>query len=171
MPFVIGIAGDGNERGRRRRVIQGVKTKALKVIPDQRGRLMEILRSDDEVFVKFGQIYLTTAYPGIVKGWHYHEVQVDNFVCVSGMMLLVLYDARKDSPTYQEISEFFMGLHNPTLVQIPPYVYHGFKALGTQESIIINIPSEVYRYKDPDEFRVPPNSKEIPYDWWKKIDG
>lgn len=152
-------------------MIKGVRTKALKVLPDKRGRLMEILRSDDEIFSKFGQVYLTVAYPGVVKGWHYHKIQVDNFVCVSGMMQLVLYDARKDSSTFKEINEFFMGLHNPVLVQVPPYVTHGFKALGTQEGMMLNIPSEVYRYKEPDEFRLPPDSKEIPYDWWKKVDG
>ena len=151
-------------------MIEGVKTKGLKVIPDERGRLMEILRCDDEIFVKFGQAYLTVAYPGVVKGWHYHKVQFDNFVCVSGMMQLVLYDARKDSPTFKEINEFFMGIHNPILVQIPPYVYHGFKALGVEEGLMINIPSEVYHYKEPDEFRLPPHTKEIPYDWGK-VDG
>ena len=152
-------------------MIEGVKTKVLKVIPDERGRLMEILRNDDEVFTKFGQVYLTVGYPGIVKGWHYHKVQVDNFVCLSGMIQLVLYDARKDSKTFKEINEFFMGLSNPILVQIPPYVYHGFRAVGSQEGLLLNIPSEVYRYKDPDEFRVAPDSKEVPYDWWRRLDG
>jgi len=151
-------------------VIEGVKTKTLKVIPDQRGRLMEILRNDDEIFVKFGQVYLTTAYPGIVKGWHYHKIQVDNFICLSGTIQLVLYDARKDSPTYKEVNEFFMGLPNPILVQIPPYVYHGFRALGAQEGLMLNVPSEVYRYDTPDEFRIPFDSKEVPYNWGK-IDG
>ena len=151
-------------------MIEGVKTKVLKVIPDERGRLMEILRSDEDLFSKFGQVYLTVGYHGVIKGWHYHKVQVDNFACVGGMMQLVLYDARKDSPTFKEVNEFFMGQHNPVLVQIPPYVYHGFRALGTQEGLMINVSSEVYRYKEPDEFRVPPHSKEIPYDWGK-IDG
>ena len=151
-------------------MIKGVKVKQLKVIPDQRGRLMEILRSDDEIFRKFGQVYMTTAYPGVVKGWHYHKVQYDHFTCVGGMMQLVLYDARRNSSTYKEINEFFVGIHNPLLVQIPPLVYHGFKAVGKKEAIIINIPTEVYRYQKADEFRVPPHSKKIPYDW-SSIDG
>lgn len=146
-------------------MINGVKIKKLKVIPDERGRLMEMLRSDDEVFIKFGQIYMTTAYPGVVKGWHYHKKQTDNFVVVHGMMKVVLYDARKDSPTFGEINEFFMGVHNPILLQIPPYVYHGFKTISETEAICINTPTEMYVYKEPDEFRVTPRSKEIPYDW------
>jgi len=151
-------------------MIQGVKVKELKVIPDQRGRLMEILRNDDEIFRKFGQIYMTTAYPGVVKGWHYHKVQYDNFTCVSGMMQLVLYDARRKSRTYKEINEFFVGPHNPLVVQIPPFVYHGFKGVGNQEAVVINIPTERYHYKKPDEYRVPPHSKRVPYNW-SKVDG
>ncbi|MFC1493553.1 WxcM-like domain-containing protein, partial [candidate division KSB1 bacterium] len=76
-------------------MIEGVRVKDLKVIPDERGRIMETLRSDDEIFIKFGQAYITTAYPGVVKGWHYHKKQIDNFTCIHGMMKLVLYDDRE----------------------------------------------------------------------------
>ncbi len=150
------------------KVIQGVKIKKLKVIPDERGRLMEMLRADDELFVKFGQVYLTAAYPGVVKGWHYHKKQYDNFVCVRGMMKVVLYDSREDSPTKGEVNEFFLGEQNPILVQIPPYVFHGFKCVSAYEAIIINTPSEPYHYDDPDEFRVPAHDPSIPYDWGRK---
>ena len=146
-------------------MIDGVKTKRLKVIPDERGRLMEVLRADDEMFRKFGQVYMTTAHPGVVKGWHYHKKQWDHFVCVKGMMKVVLYDSRDDSPTKGEVNEFFLGEHNPILLQIPPYVYHGFKCVADQESIIINIPTEVYHYDDPDEFRASAHDPDIPYDW------
>ena len=151
------------------KLIAGVRLKQLKVIPDERGRLMEILRSDDDLFLKFGQIYMTTAYPGVVKGWHYHQKQIDNFAVVRGMMKLVLYDRRDDSPTRGQINEFFLGLHNPQLVQIPNLVLHGFKGIGTEEAIVINCPTEVYRYNEPDEFRIDPFSKEIPYDWALKM--
>ena len=149
-------------------MIAGVKTKKLKVIPDERGRLMEMLRSDDELFMKFGQTYMTTAYPGVVKAWHYHKKQVDNFVVVRGMMKIVLYDSRKESPTFGEINEFFLGDHNPMLLQIPAYVYHGFKCISDEEAVVINTPTEVYNYKDPDEYRLPAHGTEIPYDWSRK---
>lgn len=149
-------------------MIHGVRTKKLKVIPDERGRLMEMLRSDDEVFIKFGQVYMTTAYPGAVKAWHYHKKQTDNFVVVKGMMKVVLYDGRKDSATYKEVDEFFMGEFNPILLQIPPYVFHGFKCISENEAIVINCPTEMYSYEDPDEYRVDPHGGEIPYDWSRK---
>ena len=150
------------------KLIEGVKIKKLKVIPDERGRLMEILRCDDEVYQKFGQVYMTSVLPGVVKGWHYHKKQVDHFCCVSGMIKVVLYDSRKDSPTSGEVNEFFIGIHNPLLIKVPPFVFHGFKGVGTEEALVINIPTEPYNYKKPDEFRVKPNTKDIPYDWSRK---
>lgn len=149
-------------------MIDGVKVKKLRVIPDERGRLMEILRADDEVFQKFGQVYMTTAYPGVVKGWHYHKKQYDNMAVVKGMMKIVLYDARPDSPTHGEVNEFFVGEHNPLLIHIPPYVYHGFKCISSEESIVINTPTEPYDYSQPDEYRVPPHDESIPYTWERK---
>ena len=147
------------------KIINGVKVKQLKVVSDERGRVMEMLRNDDELFVKFGQVYYTTAYPGIVKGWHYHEKQIDNFVVVKGMMKVVLYDRREDSPTKGEINEFFMGDHNPILLQIPIGVLHGFKCISENEAMVINITTEPYNRENPDEYRVDPKSNNIPYDW------
>jgi len=129
---------------------------------------MEMLRSDEAMFIRFGQVYLTTAYPGVVKGWHYHKKQIDHFVVVHGMMKIVLYDARQNSPTYGEVNEFFMGDHNQMLLQIPSYVYHGFKCVSEHEAIVVNCTTEVYSYNDPDEYRVDPHSNEIPYDWSRK---
>jgi len=146
-------------------LIEGVRFKRLTVIPDERGRLMEMLRSDDDLFIRFGQAYLTSAYPGVVKGWHYHTRQHDHFVVVRGMMKIVLYDAREGSPTHGVINEFFMGEHNPLLLQIPPYVYHGFKCISEHEALVINLPTEPYRHADPDEHRVAPHDPSIPYDW------
>lgn len=149
-------------------MIQGVKVKKLKVILDERGRLMEMLRNDDELFIKFGQVYLTTAYPGVIKAWHYHKIQTDHFVVVHGIMKIVLYDGRKDSTTFGQIDEYFAGVHNPVLIQIPPMVMHGFKCISEHEAIVINCPTELYNYESPDEYRIDPRSSEIPYNWDRK---
>lgn len=150
------------------KLIHGVRTKQLKVIPDERGRLMEILRADDDLFIQFGQAYVTAAYPGVVKAWHYHRHQIDHFMVLKGMMKVVLYDARPESPTHNTINEFFMGDHNPMLLQIPNLVYHGFKCIGETEALVLNLPTELYNYDDPDEYRVDPHDNDIPYDWSRK---
>jgi dTDP-4-dehydrorhamnose 3,5-epimerase len=150
------------------KLIDGVILKKLKVIPDERGRLMEILRSDDPFFEKFGQAYLTSAYPGVVKAWHYHRLQVDHFCVVHGMMKIVLYDNRDDSPTKGLINEFFLGDFNLQLLRIPKGVYHGFKCISDKEALVLNLPSERYIYDEPDEYRIHPHENDIPYDWSKK---
>ncbi len=128
---------------------------------------MEILRSDEPIFQKFGQVYMTTAYPGVAKAWHYHKLQDDHFTCISGVMRLALYDSREDSPTYKEINDFVVSLDNPILVKIPKLIYHGFKCVSDIEAIVINVPTMTYNYKVPDEYRLDAFDNDIPYDWNK----
>ena len=149
-------------------MIDGVKVKKLKVVPDERGRLMEILRNDDTIFLQFGQVYMTTTYPTVVKAWHLHKIQTDNVAVVRGMLKLVLYDPREGSPTKGEVNEFFIGEHNPILVQIPPEVYHGWMCISEQEAIAVNCPTEAYNPEKPDEYRLPPHENAIPYRWQRK---
>ncbi len=146
-------------------MIEGVTVRKLRVIPDERGFLMEMLRSDWEEFERFGQVYITAAYPGVVKGWHYHKLQTDHFICVHGMTKVVLYDRREDSPTYGQVNEFFMGEQNPILLKIPAGVLHGFKGISPDLALIVNVPTALYNYDDPDEYRLPAHTDEIPYDW------
>ena len=146
-------------------MIDGVVTKALKVIPDERGYLMEMLRCDDPFFQKFGQVYLSVVYPGVVKGWHYHYKQVDHFVIVKGTAKVVLYDRREDSSTYGEVNEFFIGEHNPLLIHVPRGICHGWKCISEIEAIVINTVSEPYNYDNPDEHRLPYDTETIPYTW------
>ena len=150
-------------------MIDGVKIKKLKVLPDERGRLMEILRCDEDMFSKFGQVYMTTNYPGVVKAWHFHKLQDDHVCCLSGMIKLVIHDSRDESPTKNEINEFFIGDHNPCLVKIPSHCYHGWKCISPSESLVISVPTEPYNYEQPDEYRLDPHNNDIiEYDWDRK---
>jgi len=148
--------------------IDGVIKKDLRVIPDERGRLMEVLRSDWEFFDTFGQAYVTTAYPGVVKAWHYHKDQTDHMAVIQGMMKIVLYDSRDNSPTKGLVNEFFCGVHNPIILRIPNMVYHGFKCVSDEQAIVINIPDKLYNYEKPDEYRIDPHDNDIPYSWARK---
>jgi dTDP-4-dehydrorhamnose 3,5-epimerase len=151
-----------------REPIAGVKVKPLRIIPDERGWLMEVLRADEpELFTKFGQVYVSATYPGVVKAWHFHRRQIDTFACVAGMVKLVLVDTRDDSPTRGRINEFFVGAQNPVLVQVPNLVYHGWKCISVEPSLVLNVPDEPYDYSDPDEHRLEPHGT-LPYDWARK---
>lgn len=150
-------------------MIQGVAVENLRVVPDERGRLTEILRSDSGLFSNFGQVYVTSAYPGVIKAWQMHRVQDDNVACITGMIKLVLYDGRDGSPTRGELTELFAGEHNPVLVHIPRGVFHGYKCISEKEACVVNVPTELYNYREPDEVRLDKDTDEIPYDWEIKM--
>ena len=149
-------------------MIDGVEVRPGKVLPDERGRLGEIMRADAPWFEKFGQVYFTTTYPGVVKAWHYHKKQTDHFYVVKGMIKVAFYDARKDSPTYGTVNQLYLGEHCPGLVRIPPGVQHGWMCVSQVEAYIVNIVSEMYNYEQPDEYRTDPHDNDIPYEWVRK---
>ena len=145
--------------------IEGVVIKELKPIRDDRGEVCELLRSDDELFVSFGQLYYTTVNAGVVKAWHYQSKQTDHLLTVGPRVIIVLYDRRDSSTTHGNVIEVRGGREAPVLVRIPPGVCHGFMAEGNQDAMILNVPTELYDYDDPDEFRIDPFDSGIPFDW------
>ena len=144
-------------------MIEGVLIKPLRQIPDERGKIMHMLRADDPHFEKFGEIYFSIVYPEVIKGWHLHTKMTLNYAVVSGMIKLVLYDAREESPTKGELQELYIGEDNYALVRIPSGIYNGFKGIGVEPAIVANC-SDIPH--DPEEIqRMDPFSKDIPYDW------
>ncbi len=144
-------------------MIDGVLIAPLKQIPDERGKIMLMLKATDPHFEKFGQVYFSFVYPNVIKGWHLHKKMVLNYAVISGMIKLVLYDQRKESPTKGELMELFVGEDNYVLIQIPPGVVNGFKGIGVKPSIVVNCPTMDY---EPDEIiRIDPFENDIPYDW------
>ncbi len=144
-------------------MIQGVFIHPLKQIPDERGKIMHMLRVDDEYFEKFGEIYFSVVYPGVIKGWHIHTEMTLNYAVVHGTIKLVLYDDRMESSTRGELMEIFLGEANYSLVKIPPNIWNGFKGIGTIPAIVANCSTISHR---PDEIqRMDPFENHIPYNW------
>ena len=144
-------------------MIDGVIVKSRRRIPDERGYIMHMLRADDPEFQGFGEIYFSTIYPGVIKAWHLHSVMTLNYSVVLGMIKLVLYDPREDSPTKGETQELVIGQENYSLVTIPPHVWNGFKGVGAQMAIVANCATHPH---DPEEIsRMSPFDPSIGYDW------
>lgn len=144
-------------------MIEGVEIHPLRQIADERGKIMHMLREDAPHFERFGEIYFSVVYPGVIKGWHIHSQQVQNYAVVSGMIKLVLYDDRQDSSTRGELQEIFLGCDNYQLVRIPTQVWNGFKGVGTQSAIVANCATHPHA---PEEInRLDPFDPSIPYDW------
>lgn len=152
----------------RKALINGVRARRARVLPDERGRLGEIMRADDPWFERFGQVYFTTTYPTVVKAWHYHKLQTDHFYCLRGTVKLGLFDAREASETNGEVNEVYLSEYLPALVRIPPGVYHGWMCVSDVESVVINLTTECYNYADPDEHRADPHDNDIPYVWTRR---
>ena len=144
-------------------MIDGIVITPLKQIPDERGKIMHMMRSDDPQFERFGEIYFSMVYPGAIKAWHLHTKMTLNYAVVSGTIKLVLYDPRPSSPTKGEVQEIFLGEQNYIRVKIPPGIYNGFKGVGAVPALVANCATIPH---DPTEIqRLDPFSKDIPYSW------
>jgi dTDP-4-dehydrorhamnose 3,5-epimerase len=144
-------------------MIEGVRITPLRQIPDERGTVMHMLRADDPHFDRFGEIYFSTVYQGVIKGWHLHERMTINYAVPVGAIKLVLFDDRKDSKTRGEVQEVFVGEGNYSLVTVPPFVWNGFKGIASPYSVVANCATIPH---DPAEIvRLDPFSSKIPYDW------
>jgi len=144
-------------------MIEGVQIIPLKKIPDERGAIMHMLRCDEPHYEKFGEIYFSLIYPGVIKGWHLHKIMTLNYAVPSGTIKLVLYDGRKNSATYGQVQEIFMGADNYCLVKVPPMVWNGFKGIGTIPAVVANCATIPH---DPAEIeRMDPIHNTIPYKW------
>jgi dTDP-4-dehydrorhamnose 3,5-epimerase len=143
--------------------IHDVRVTSLRRIPDERGAIFHMLRSDSPGFEGFGEIYFSLVYPGVVKGWHIHRRMTLNYAVPVGMVKLVCYDERPDSPTRGVVQELHVGELQYVLVTIPPQVWNGFKGIGTTPALVANCATEPH---DPDEIeRRDPIGGQIPYDW------
>jgi dTDP-4-dehydrorhamnose 3,5-epimerase len=144
-------------------MIDGVIINPLKQIPDERGKVMHMLREDSEGFVGFGEIYFSCVYPGAIKGWHIHKKMTLNYAVPQGAIKFVLYDDRPESLTKGEVQEIFLGPDNYCRVTVPPMIWNGFKGIGTEAAIVANCASIAH---DPDEIdRRDPFDSCMPYDW------
>jgi dTDP-4-dehydrorhamnose 3,5-epimerase len=144
-------------------VVDGVEIIPLRQIPDERGKVMHMLRADAPHFEEFGEIYFSVVEVGAIKAWHLHERMTINYAVPHGRIKLVVYDDREGSPTNGELEEIFLGEANYSLVTVPPFVWNGFKGIGEHAAIVANCATIPH---DPGEIvRLDPFSDKIPYDW------
>jgi dTDP-4-dehydrorhamnose 3,5-epimerase len=144
-------------------MIEGVFVRPLRIIPDERGAVMHMLKRDDPWFEEFGEIYFSVVYPGAIKGWHLHTGMTLNYAVISGMIKLALHDDREGSATRGETDEIYAGVSNYVLITIPPGVWNGFQGIGVVPAIVANCASQPH---DPGEIvRMDPFTDKIPYDW------
>lgn len=150
-------------------LINGVSIKYATTHIDERGSLTEIFSTRWNIVPEpVVHLYTVTVRPGIVKGWSLHTEQTDRMYLYQGILKVVLYDFRKDSPTYKTSNEVFLGEEKKGFLTIPPYVYHAVQNVGYTDGAFINMPTKAFQYDNPDRYRLPPDTDKIPYSF-KKI--
>jgi len=144
-------------------MIEGVQVLPLRRIADERGTIFHMLKKTDPHFIEFGEVYFSSIYPGVVKGWHRHRDMTLNYACVFGRVKVVLYDDRAASPSRGEVTEVFLGPDHYALVIIPPGIWNGFKGMSDPYAILANCCTHPH---DPARSeRLDPYENPIPYDW------
>lgn len=147
-----------------RTLIDGVHVREGRCVAKRNGSVTELYRDDwfagpDGV----GQVFVVRLAVAGVSAWHAHATTIDRLAVTTGAAALVLYDARCDSPTFGCVNEFLLHERRPTVVVIPPRVWHGVANTGDEPCLLINMPDRAYQYRDPDHWRLPLDSSEIPY--------
>jgi dTDP-4-dehydrorhamnose 3,5-epimerase len=145
--------------------IQGVVVCSLARHVNLKGHLMEVQRVDDPHYPGFGQAYITSTNPGVIKAWYRHREQFDQIAPVSGQVRLVLFDSRQHAPTHGHLMQVMLSAAQPLLVQIPPGVWHGFQAVGEQPAYLLHLNAMPFLHGNVDEERLPFDSEHIPYCW------
>ena len=143
--------------------IEGINISPLKIISDDRGSVMHMLRNDNQVFEKFGEIYFSTIFENKIKAWHLHKEATLNYACLYGKVKLALFDQRKNSETFGEYQELILSLDNYSLITIPPNIWNGFKGLSKGHSIIancLNLP-----HNENEMIRSDIDDKRFDYEW------
>lgn len=148
-------------------MIEGVRITDLKIIEDNRGSVMHMLKDTDPHFEGFGEIYFATIKPMVVKAWHLHKRMWLNYAAVSGNIQVGLIDLREGSPTFGEYMDVYLSSFGPDyrLLTIPPGIWNGFRVVqgDTRSAIVANCATEPH---DSNEIvRVHPEEFPVPYDW------
>ncbi len=150
--------------------IDGVRFRPTRPVPHEDGHVTEIARHGwDLLDAPILQVHMSTTLPGRVRAWGLHRASTDRLFVVRGLVRIACYDGRTDSPTFGRINEITLSERNPGLITIPPDVYHGWKNIGVDEAVVINMPTSRYDYDAPDALDLPWDSPEaralIPFTW------
>ena len=129
-------------------------------VPHEDGHVTEVARASwDIIGGPVVQVHITTTLPGRIRAWGLHQRSTDRLFVVSGLVKIVVFDGRLDSPTCGRVNEFTVSEKNPGLLIVPPNLYHGWKNIGTSEATIINMPTSLYEYEGPDALDLPSDSE------------
>jgi len=149
-----------------REPIEGIHIHEVLHVPRDHGVITEMYRPEwDPTGLPIVHVYQSRLFPGAIGAWSCHMRQTDRLFVNQGHLKIVFYDAREDSPSYGRIVEHHAGDARPSFMVLPPGIWHGVQNLGSTDALLMNFPTEAYDYADPDHWRLPMDTPEIPYRW------
>ena len=161
-----------SEWAKLQQTIDGVSIREVLHVPRDHGVITEMYRPEwDPSGLPVVHIYQSRLFPGAIGAWSCHAKTIDRLFVNQGLLKVVLYDAREESPTHGRIMELHAGDPRPAFLVIPPGVWHGLHNVGSTDALMVNLPSRAYDYDDPDHYRLPYDAPEIPYSWRPNSDA
>ncbi len=149
-----------------RKGIDGVVVREVLHVPRDHGVITELYRPEwDPSGLPVVHAYQSRLFSGALGAWSCHKKSIDRLFVNLGHVKVVLYDDRNDSKTFGEVMELHVGDARPAFLVIPIGVWHGVQNLGSSDAMMLNFPTCAYDYADPDHYRLPWDSPEIPYTW------
>jgi dTDP-4-dehydrorhamnose 3,5-epimerase len=147
--------------------IDGVRLIEVRSVIGERGSTTEVLRREwfghGAADFEIDQVFQVLLGPDAVSAWHVHLNTTDRLFVTGGHVKVALYDSRPGSRTHGMVNEYRLGDRRPGLVIVPPGVWHGLKNIGAEEARVLNLVDRAYQYEDPDHWRLPADTAEIPY--------
>lgn len=145
-------------------ILHGVVVQPLKVIPDDRGAVLHMLRESSPSFSRFGEIYFSEVNPGKLKAWKRHLRMTQRFAVPVGRLKFAIYDPRPESPTQGQVMQLELGRPECyLLLLVPPGLWYGFQNAGAAPALLANCADLAH---DPTESQaLPASAAEIPFRW------
>lgn len=146
--------------------LDGVIVREVLHVPRDHGVITEMFRPEwDPTGLPVVHIYQSRLFPGAIGAWSCHMKSVDRLFVNQGHLKVVLFDGREESPTFGRVVELHVGDARPAFLVLPTGIWHGLQNLGSTDALVLNYPTKAYDYADPDHWRLPYDTPEIPYHW------
>lgn len=104
-----------------------------KKIEDSRGWFLKVINGAESNLPRHtGEVYLTMATPGQMKGGHYHPLANEWFTLITGECILKLEDMET-----QERKEIHLNANDPVTIYVPSGIAHAFFNTSEEKDFIL----------------------------------
>tara|TARA_B100000989_G_scaffold291544_1_gene266132 strand:- start:614 stop:1042 length:429 start_codon:yes stop_codon:yes gene_type:complete len=137
-------------------ILDSITDKKLSEIETVNGNVMHVLKENEDAFIRFGEAYFSWIKPQSIKGWKKHNKMTMNLVVPVGNVKFVFFNSSLDIK-----KEYIIGVDNYVRITVPPKIWFGFKGLGQENNLVLNISSILHDSKEVETKEL----DQIEYNW------